>query len=376
MSIPVPGSRPSRPSRPRIRANELLGTSQRSHTTAPSRVRTRLNPVLRFTRALRKGNTELSEANESNVIEMRKVLLLLLAVASLATAGAAADRANPAAAASQTVTISKTGFKPTSVSITIGDTVVFSNIDTVAHTVEFKPTTGIHCTAALPLTLQAAKSASCTFANTGKFNFSDPAGKGKNFRGTVTVAKAPAASITATPATLVYGRKVTLAGKLASGQAGQSLQLLAQQCGAATSSPLATVTTTTGGAYTYQATPLMQTGYTVKFKNSTSSAATVKVQPGLKLSKVGRHRYALRVLAAQSFAGKSATFQRYRSTLKRWVKVKRVLLKANTTGVAPTVISSAKFRSSLRAKLRVRVVLGQAQVGTCYLAGRSNTIRS
>ena len=136
------------------------------------------------------------------------------------------------------------------------------------------------------------------------------------------------------------------------------------------------MTTTTGGAYTYQATPLMQTGYTVKFKNSTSSAATVKVQPGLKLSKVGRHRYALRVLAAQSFAGKSATFQRYRSTLKRWVTVKRVLLKANTTGVAPTVISSAKFRSSLRAKLRVRVVLGQAQVGTCYLAGRSNTIRS
>ena len=53
-----------------------------------------------------------------------------------------------------------------------------------------------------------------------------------------------------------------------------------------------------------------------------------------------------------------------------------MLLKANTTGVAPTVISSAKFRSSLRAKLRVRVVLGQAQVGTCYLAGRSNTIRS
>ena len=307
---------------------------------------------------------------------MRKVLLLLLAVASLAAAGAAADRATPAAAASQTVTITHNGYKPTSVSITVGDTVVFSNADTVAHTVEFKTSTGIHCTVALPLTVQPAQKVSCTFASPGKFNFSDPAGKGKNFRGTVTVAKAPAASITAAPATLVYGRTATLAGKLGSGQVGQSLQLLAQQCGAATSSPLATVTTMTGGAYTYQAKPLMQTGYTVKFKDSTSSAATVKVQPGLKLSKVGRHRFSLRVLAAQSFAGKSATFQRYRSTLKRWVKVKRVQLKANTTGVAPTVISSAKFRSGLRAKLRVRVVLGQAQVGTCYLAGRSNTIRS
>jgi len=114
------------------------------------------------------------------VIEMRKVLLLL-AVASLSTAGAAADRAHPAAAASQTVTISKTGYKPTSVSIALGDTVVFSNTDTAAHTVEFKTTTGIHCTAALPLAIQPGKTASCTFSSDGKFTFSDPAGKGNNF---------------------------------------------------------------------------------------------------------------------------------------------------------------------------------------------------
>ncbi len=58
------------------------------------------------------------------------------------------------------------------------------------------------------------------------------------------------------------------------------------------------------------------------------------------------------------------------------MKVKRVLLRANRTGVAPTVITSAKFRSRIKAGLRVRVVLGQTQVGSCYLAGRSNTIRS
>jgi hypothetical protein len=58
------------------------------------------------------------------------------------------------------------------------------------------------------------------------------------------------------------------------------------------------------------------------------------------------------------------------------VEVKRVLLRANGTGVAPTVITSAKFRSRLKAGLRVRVVLGQTQVGSCYLAGRSNTIHS
>jgi plastocyanin len=307
---------------------------------------------------------------------MRKLLLLLLAVASLAAAGALAGRAKPAATASQTVKITKTGYQPTSVSIAAGDAVVFTDSDTVAHTVGFKQTTGMNCGRAVPFTLQPSQSATCTFASAGKFSFSDPTNKGKNFHGTVTVAKAAALSLTAAPKAIVFGRKATLAGTLASNQVGQSLQILAQQCGASSSTPLAKVTTTTGGAFSYQAAPLMQTAYTVKSSNSTSSAATVNVQPRLRLGKAARHRFTLRVFAAESFAGKVAAFQRYRPALKRWVSVKRVLLLANNTGVAPTVITSAKFRSALRANLRVRVVLGQKQVGSCYLAGRSNTIRS
>jgi plastocyanin len=307
---------------------------------------------------------------------MRKLLLLFLAVASLAAAALVAEMARPAAAASKTVRITHTGYKPTSVSITVGDAVVFTNSDTVAHTVRFNPTTGIRCSRAIPLLLQPGQSASCTFQSAGTFKFFDPANKGKIFRGTVSVAKAPALSLAAAPGVAVYGRKVTLSGTLASQQAGESLQILAQQCGEAASTRIATVTTTTGGAFSYQAQPLKNTMYTVKFKNLTSSAATVKVRPRLRLGKLAPHRYSLRVFAAQTFAGKYATFQRYRLALRRWVKVKRVLLRANGTGVAPTVISSAKFRSRLRAGLRVRVVLAQTQVGSCYLAGRSNTIRS
>jgi plastocyanin len=307
---------------------------------------------------------------------MRKLLFLPLAVALLAAAGAVAEMARPATAASQTVTISHTGYKPTSVSITTGDAVVFANSDTVAHTVDFNSTTGMHCSVAIPLVLQPSQSASCTFASAGKFNFSDPANKGKNFRGAVTVAQSLTASFAATPKAVVFGNKTTLAGTLASGQAGQSLQVLAQACGASSSTAVATVTSTTGGAFSYQPQPLNQTAYTVKAKNLISKTATVKVRPRLRLGKVARHRYVLHISAAQSFAGKYATFQRYRPAAKRWRNVRRVFLRANTTGVAPTVITSAKFRSSIKARLRVRVVLGQKQVGSCYLAGRSNTIRS
>ena len=80
--------------------------------------------------------------------------------------------------------------------------------------------------------------------------------------------------------------------------------------------------------------------------------------------------------AARSFAGKYAGFQRYNGTLRRWVAVKSVLLKATSTGVAPTVATVGSFRSTLGTGLRVRVVLGQLQVGSCNAPGLSNAIRS
>lgn len=288
----------------------------------------------------------------------------------------AADAARSAAAAAKTVKITKTGYSPTTVSIVTGEAVAFVNSDTVAHTVDFKPTTGITCSSTLPLAVPAAQSASCTFSTAGNVRFTDPANKGKSFHGTVSVSPPPDVSLAASPRSIVYGRKVTLTGKLVSQQSGQSLQVLAQACGATTSTKIGTVTTATGGAYSVQEAPLKQTSYTVKSKNSTSLASTVKVQPLLQLRKVARHRFSLQVSAAQSFAGKYATFQRYSARLKHWRRVKRVLLHANTAGVAPTVLTTARFRSSIRSRLRVRVLLKQTQVGACYAAGASNTIRS
>ena len=127
------------------------------------------------------------------------------------------------------------------------------------------------------------------------------------------------------------------------------------------------------GAYSVAVQPLMNTAYTVKLRNTTSNAVTVSVRPRLQLARIAAHRYSLRVTAAQSFDGKYAGFQRF--TGVRWVAVKTVLLRANATGVAPTVISSATFRSTVKTGVRVRAVLGRAQVGSCYLAGTSNAIR-
>jgi hypothetical protein len=178
------------------------------------------------------------------------------------------------------------------------------------------------------------------------------------------------------PQQVVYGGRVTVTGTLSNQKVGENVEVLAEPCGQSAATRVTTVQTTTGGAFTALVQPLMNTVYTVKVKSTTSPTLAVTVRPRLRLRKLAPHRYSLRVFAAASFAGKYATFQRYNGALGRWVKVKRVLLRSNATGVAPTVISSASFRSAIRPRLKVRVVLPQLQVGSCYQPGRSNVILS
>jgi plastocyanin len=299
---------------------------------------------------------------------MRKLLLLLLAAAALlAVSGAAVAKTS-------SVTITKNGYVPNALAIAQGDTVQFTNSDTVAHQVSFRTTTGLTCTPN-PLVLAAAAIGSCTFQTAGKYTYSDPNTKGKTFSGTITVsAAAESLTLTAKPLLLIYGGTVTLSGALSTQKAGENIDVLAQQCGAGTPTKTATVQTTTAGTYASTVQPSMNTVYTTKLRNATGAAVTVRVRPRLKLAKVAAHRYSLRVSAAHSFAGQYASFQRFNGILHRWVAVKSVQLRANASGVAPTVVSAASFRSTIQSGLRVRVTLAQGQVGSCYAAGLSNTI--
>jgi plastocyanin len=302
---------------------------------------------------------------------MRKLMLVAIALLSLALAGAAGAK-------TVAVTITKNGYVPKAVTIATGDTIQFTNSDAVAHQIVFKTTTGVACVPS-PLVLQPTQSGTCTFQTAGKFAYSDPNVKGNTFRGTVTVSGAPPVdtlTLAVKPQLLVYGGKVTLAGALSNQRVGENVEVLAEACGETAATKVSTAQTTTGGAFTAVVQPLKNTVYTVKVKNTTSSAVAVKVRPRLRLRKLAPHRYSLRVFAAASFAGKYATFQRYNGVLGRWIKVKRVLLRANATGITPTVISAVSFRSAIKPRLKVRVVLPQLQVGSCYRPVRSNVIRS
>ena len=79
--------------------------------------------------------------------------------------------------------------------------------------------------------------------------------------------------------------------------------------------------------------------------------------------------------AAQGLVGKYVVLQRYRASKHMWKTVKRIRLSNAKPGVAPTVISSASFGASVPRRTRLRLLLAQDQVGTCYAATRSAVVR-
>lgn len=303
---------------------------------------------------------------------IRTLIGLMAALAALATLVVA-----PAGATSQAtvnIGITKAGFVPKDVTIKIGDVVTWTNSDTVDHQVVSQDA-GF----ASPI-LKPTQTFSYTFTKAGKFTFDDPLAK--NFRGTVTVTAAPtpppgqsSVTLAAAPTVVTYGGKVTLSGKVSTGAAGESVTIYSTACGS-TQQKGDTVTTTTGGAFSLAIQPLKTTSYQVRWKNATSTAVTVKVKPRVRLGRLTPTRFTLRVYASDSFAGRYAVIQRFNAATSTWLKVRTTTLRANATGVAPTVISSVTFTAKVKARTRLRAVLLQSQVGSCYLAANSNAVVS
>jgi plastocyanin len=300
---------------------------------------------------------------------MKKLVLTAAAVLLLA--------ASPAPAKTVTVDISKVGFVPGAVTIQSGDSITWTNKDTANHQVVCS-----QCSPAFTSPVLAANATyTATFSKTGKFTTVDPLNKNK--KGTVTVTAAPAGLTAAVaPKAVVYGRTTVVSGTLSTAQANQKIDILAQPCGENAAKLVTTVTTGTGGAYTYTASPALGTAYQARFKPAgatavTSTPANVVVRPVLRLSRLARNTFSVQVTAAQSFVGKAITFQRYILTKRRWVTVKTVFLStkaAATTPLAGTTVSSATFHAKIRRGTRVHALLPAGQAAPCYLGAKSGTI--
>jgi plastocyanin len=290
---------------------------------------------------------------------MRRLMVLLGCAAALVVTA-------PAATADRPIVISAAGFTPRNVTINVADTVTWTNTDTRAHQVVVDRVCAI--------TVQPASTGTCTFRTTGRFDYREPTQTRNAWRGTITVrAAGPSVTIAASPRLVTYLGATTLSGAISTSEPNERVSVRAQACGSTSFASVANVTTTTGGAWTLATRPQKTTVYEAQWR-SVSARTTVTVRPRVTVRKLTRGRFAVRVSAAQSFAGKIAVLQRYRTSTRSWVRVRYVTLRL-MGGTAPTMISGANVRVNLRAGTRVRAVIGAAQVAPCYAAGTSNVVR-
>jgi plastocyanin len=284
---------------------------------------------------------------------MRKMLLLTLALLSIAAAPAAE-------AATRNVAIARTGFVPASVTITAGDTVTWTNNDSVNRSVVSD--TGLFASGLLA----PGQSFSHTFARVGTFRYRD--GTRTRIRGTVTV-RAPAAtvSLTSNKQSVIFGNPIELSGQISTRQAGQTVTIVAQPMGEQVTR--IQVTTGTDGVWRHVANPRVQTTYTAQYRNATSAAVPVAVRPKITLRKVGTTRFAVTVTALRSLAGKVAYVARWSPRYKRWFQVRRFVLAQSRTS-ATSAVATVTIRVPRRTTLRAFISTAQAAPG--YISGYSN----
>jgi plastocyanin len=276
----------------------------------------------------------------------------------------------PARAATFTISITKSGFNPSAVTVGVGDTVTWTNADTASHQVESKSAGFVS-----PL-LKPGESYSFVYAKAGRFAYQDKAVK--KFRGTVTVqepAEVATVTQTASPTLVVYGATVTLSGAVSSKRSGETVTIFAQPYGQASFAAVGSAISGSDGRWSYLVKPKLRTVYEARWKpatqgtTATSSRAAVRVRPQVgfrvKASSGRVVTFFTKARGVRSFAGKFVYFQR-KNAFGQWVSIKKVTL---------TSTSSATFRVRLPSgRSRVRVFMPATQAGPGYVAGISRTL--
>jgi hypothetical protein len=188
-----------------------------------------------------------------------------------------------------------------------------------------------------------------------------------------TAAKPASVTISLARPVVVFGQTDALSGAVSSRIAGEKVDVFAQPLGQANPTSLATVDSTTNGAWSFVATPKIQTSYQAKWKAATSQVVTVKVRPQITLSQTSPSGFKVVVTAARSFSGKFVLVQRLSPTGA--LTLKKVVLGTVSTVAAGTQ-TSATFRVRLAgAASRLRAVMPSSQASPGYIAGSSTVLR-
>ena len=282
---------------------------------------------------------------------MRKLIIagVLGLVLTLVPAGAAVSTATKA------VKITRTGFVPTKATVKVGDSVKWTNSDTINHQVVAN-----NGSFASPV-LGAGKSYAFRFRASGTYHYHD--GLHPSLKGTVVVTgPPPAVSIGASQPILVYGQQPVLSGIVSNHLDNETVTVYQQPYPAPSFSQLTKVITTTGGVWSLVVKPALLTSYEVKWKSSTSTPVGLQVRPKVGFTHQGRLFFA-RATALPDFKGKTVYVQRL-SRFSQWVKIRKLTL--GTKG-----FKQFRMPHLPKGRSRLRVFMSLNQAGGGYLDGFS-----
>jgi plastocyanin len=282
---------------------------------------------------------------------MRRIVIGVLAVTLTAAA--------PAAAATVSVQITKSGFTPSTFTVNRGDKVTWHNADKADHQV-----VADDGSFASPI-LKPGQSWTATLNTAGTFRYHD--GLAPSLKGKITVKGPPPSIALAVSVPIVtYGTEITVGGTISTGAANQSVEILAQPWGQASPTQLAVVKTVSGGAFSYPATPSIYTTYTARWNNISSAAVIAQVAPKVRLLAGGNGYMKALVSAPVSMWHRHVYLQRL-SSFGQWVNVAALTLGEQNGRLFQARAYLPKGTS------HIRVFLSVNQAGNGLLAAHSGT---
>jgi plastocyanin len=281
---------------------------------------------------------------------MRRLIIGFTAALALAVAA-------PATAATRAVSIFGTTFSPATVTITEGDTVIWTNKDNDLH--QLLADKGQFVSAIL----RSNQTYSFTFKAAGTYAYHDELHP--KIKGTVIVKGAPPTLTFAVSAPIVrYSQQITLSGVVSNKAAGETVTIYYQPYPQPNLIERANVLTGAGGTFSFIAQPQILTTYQAAWKGAFSTPASVEVFPSISLGR--NNGWVIHVSAGRTFAGRGVSFQRLNPATGQWVTLKKVILNARST--ARVIVKLPKGVNRLRVGLSVN------QAGAGYLGGYSTTV--
>lgn len=281
---------------------------------------------------------------------MRRLLLLPLLVFALAAASSAT------AASTHTVSITKAGFVPATVTIPNGDSVTWKNNDSTTHQIVFD-----NGSLSSTRVLSPGESATRIFPDAGTFAYHDASNT--VFKGAVNVQEVRSVSVQPVGAqTVRFTHALTLKGQVSKRNSnGEEVLVQARPYG---ETDFQTVARTTTASSVWQALvrPRRNTEYRAVWQNVPSDATNVFVTPLVTLRIASGHRFTIRAAADVSLGRHRVLIERLNRRHHSWRAIRSFrFTRVHATNTSFTVMTTVRLRVHRGAI--IRAYMTRRQVG-------------